>query len=220
MRSKFLAIASVCIGAAALAGQALAGGDPAIDQDVHGLQSKWETIKFSVPEGDKQTTQMNALGADADALAAKYPDNVKVLIWDGIITSERASMASALSALGLAKRARDLLEKADTMDPAALDAGAPTSLGVLYYRVPGFPIAFGDKDKARRLLQQAIQLAPNGLDAWYFYADFLYNQSEYQKAAEAFTHALSLPKHPDRPLWDENRRLVIEEMLDKIRSKS
>ena len=220
MRSKFLAIASVCIGAAVLAGQALAGGDPAIDQDVHGLQSKWETIKFSVPEGDKQTAQMNALGADADALAAKYPDNVKVLIWDGIITSERASMASALSALGLAKRARDLLEKADKMDPAALDSGAPTSLGVLYYRVPGFPIAFGDKDKARRLLQQAVQLAPNGLDAWYFYADFLYNQSEYQKATEAFTHALSLPKHPDRPLWDENRRLVIQEMLDKIRSKS
>ena len=41
-------------------------------------------------------------------------------------------------------------------NPAALDAGAPTSLGVLYYRVPGFPFGFGDNDKARQLLAQAV----------------------------------------------------------------
>ena len=184
------------------------------------LQTTWEAIKFGVPEGDEQTRQMNALGEDADAVGERFPETPAVLIWDGIITSERASMAGAFSALGLAKRARDLLEKAYKLDPAKLDAGAPTSLGVLYYRVPGFPIAFGDTAKARQLLEQATQLAPNGLDAWYFYGDFLYAQKEFPKAAEVLNHALKLPAHPDRPLWDKNRRLVIQELLEKIQSRS
>jgi tetratricopeptide (TPR) repeat protein len=191
----------------------------AADAEVHRLQSTWEGIKFGVPEGDEQTRQMNALGDDADAVAAKFPDRPEVLIWDGIITSERASMASAFSALGLAKRARDILEQAYKMAPAKLDAGATASLGVLYYRVPGFPIGFGDKVKANRLLEEAVKLAPTGLDAWYFHGDFLYEQKEYPKAAEAFRHALSLPPHPDRSLWDKNRRLVIEERLASIAAK-
>jgi tetratricopeptide (TPR) repeat protein len=187
--------------------------------EVHRLQTTWEAIKFGVPEGDEQTKKMNALGEDADAVAARFPDSVEVLIWDGIITSERASMAGVFSALGLATRARDILEQAYKMGPARLDAGAPTSLGVLYYRVPGFPVGFGDKVKARQLLEQAVKLAPTGLDAWYFYGDFLYEQKEYSKAAEAFRHALSLPQHPDRPAWDKNRRLVIEERLASIAAK-
>ena len=191
----------------------------ASDVEVHRLQSKWESIKFGVPEGDEQTKQIDALGEDADAVAARFPDRPEVLIWDGIITSERASMASAFSALGLAKRARDILEQAYKMSPATLDAGAPTSLGVLYYRVPGFPIGFGDKEKARNLLEQAVNLAPTGLDAWYFYGDFLYEQKEYQKAAEAFRHALSLPQNRGRALWDKNRRLVIRERLDSIAAR-
>jgi tetratricopeptide (TPR) repeat protein len=189
------------------------------DAEVHRLQSTWEAIKFGVPEGDEQTKQMNALGDEADAVAAKFPDRPEVLIWDGIITSERASLASAFSALGLAKRARDILQNAYELAPAKLDAGATTSLGVLYYRVPGFPIGFGDKAKARQLLEQATKLAPTGLDAWYFYGDFLYEQKEYSKAAEVFHHALGIPPHPDRPVWDKNRRLVIEERLASIAAK-
>ena len=187
--------------------------------EVHRLQSTWEAIKFGVPEGDEQTKKMDALGEDADAVAARFPDSVEVQIWDGIITSERASMASMFSALGLAKRARDILEQAYKTAPARLDAGAPTSLGVLYYRVPGFPVGFGDKARARQLLEQAVKLAPSGMDAWYFYGDFLFEQKEYSKAAEAFRHALSLPQHPDRPAWDKNRRLVIEERLASIAAK-
>jgi tetratricopeptide (TPR) repeat protein len=191
----------------------------ALSSEVRRLQTKWEAIKFGVPEGDDQTKQMNALGDDADAVAAHFPGMPEALIWDGIITSERASMAGSFYALGFAKRARDILEQAYNLDPVRLDAGATASLGVLYYRVPGFPIGFGDKAKARQLLEQAVKLAPNGLDAWYFYGDFLYTQNEYPKAVEAFQHALKIPTHPDRPLWDKNRRLVIEELLAKIGEK-
>jgi len=208
-------IALLVAGSGTVCSQAADGLSP----EVRRLQTRWESIKFGVPEGDDQTHQMNALGEEADAVATRLAGMPEALIWDGIITSERASMASTFYALGFAKRARDILEQAHNLDPARLDAGATTSLGVLYYRVPGFPIGFGDKAKARQLLEQAIKLAPNGLDAWYFYGDFLYAQNEFPKAAAAFQHALKIPTHPDRPLWDKNRRLVIEELLAKIESK-
>ncbi|MDQ0390958.1 tetratricopeptide repeat protein [Labrys monachus] len=215
-----LAAAVFLLSSSLFALDARASDDRALDAAVHHLQARWEEIKFGVPEGDKQTELMDALGEEADAVAAQYPDRPEALIWDGILTSERASMAGPFSALGLAKRAREILEKADRLDPVALDAGAPTSLGVLYYRVPGFPIAFGDKGKAQRLLEQAVRTAPNGLDAWYFYGDFLYSQGEYVQAATALHHALALPPHPDRPLWDKNRRLVIQELLAKIQERT
>jgi tetratricopeptide (TPR) repeat protein len=211
----FLLIALFVLGGGALPSQAA----DALSPEVRRLQTKWESIKFDVSEGDEQTRKMNALGEEADAVAKNLSSVPEALIWDGIITSERASMASAFSALGLATRARDILEQAYKMDPARMDAGATTSLGVLYYRVPGFPIGFGDKAKARQLLEQAVKLAPNGLDAWYFYGDFLYTQSEYPKAVDVFQHALKIPVRPDRPLWDKNRRLVIEELLAKIEEK-
>lgn len=230
MTSK-LAPALLFLGLLATGGSALAGtattgptpspsADPAFDAALHALAIHWETIKFSVPPGDKQTAEMETVGAEADALYARYPARVEAAIWDGILKSERASMASAFTALSLAKEAKAILETAYAADPSALDAGAPTSLGVLYYRVPGFPIAFGDNKKALKLLQQATQAAPKGLDAWYFYGDYLMNQHQYDEAKQVFTYALTIPETPDRPLWDKNRRLVIKEDLAKIESKS
>lgn len=75
---------------------------------------------------------MDALGDQADALVKRYPGRVEALIWDGIITSERASLTWGLTALNYATRARDVLLEAEKLDPKALDAGAATSLGVLY----------------------------------------------------------------------------------------
>ena len=191
-----------------------------MNADIAKVRSQWETLKFTMRAGDKQTELMNHLGQDADQLTIKYPNHAEALIWDGIITSERASMASTFSALTLAQRARDILQKAYDLDPRALDAGAPTSLAVLYYRVPGFPIGFGDTKKARALLEEAIHTAPQSLDAEYFYGDFLYEQGEYPKAEAILEQALKIPPSQDRPLWDHNRRLVIQQLIGKIKAKA
>ena len=100
---------------------------------------------------------------------------------------------SPLKAWGLAKRARDILETIEKTDPVTMDAGAPTTLGLLYDHVPGFPIAFGDKIKAREYLQEAIRNAPDALDVNYFYGDFLYREGEIVEAIKVLAHALTLP---------------------------
>jgi len=194
----------------------------ALNADILRLALDWEHVKFQVEDKDLQEKQMAALADRAVIIAQQYQNRLEATIWLGILISEQASMASEnsspLKALSFAKRARDLLEKAEKVDPVVLDAGAPTSLGVLYYRVPSFPIGFGDKVKARHLLEEAVTNAPNGLDANYFYGDFLYEQHEYPQAAKVLARALTLPAHPERPVWDKSRRLVMQDLLAKMQS--
>ncbi len=206
---------------------AQAATGPSYDPDALRLALAWEKIKFQVEDPGELLNQMDSLGQQADALAEQHPDNTEIVIWDGIITSERASLANEhggltgpVRALQYATRARDLLDRMEKKDPKAFEAGAPTSLGVLYYRVPGFPMGFGDKKKARHYLEEAVRDAPNGLDAHYFYGDFLQEQGEYAKSAEVLKHALTLPARPERPIWDKNRRIVIQELLEKVQSKA
>jgi len=194
-------------------GPAFASNNKAMDADIHSIELQWEHIKFEETGSPNQFAHIDALARYAAGVAKKYPGRVEPLIWEGIVTSEEAGMASTLSAMGYAKRAREILLAAYKKDPAALDAGAPTSLGVLYYRVPGWPVGFGSNKQARALLAQAVSLAPNGMDANYFYADFLMAQHEYAAAYKVLKHALSLPPQRDRPLWDKNRRAVIKELM-------
>jgi tetratricopeptide (TPR) repeat protein len=189
------------------------------DVDVLDVANDWARIKYLSRSDDERKQSMEQLGAKADELVRKYPNRPEALIWDGIVTSERASLAWGLGALDLASSARDVLLKAERMDPKAADAGALTSLGVLYYRVPGFPFGWGDKEKARAFLQAAVDNAPNGRDAHYFYADFLYEQGEYQKAEQVIKQGLAAPAHPERPVWDQYFPKVMQGLLEKVRAK-
>ena len=222
MRSKVNAIIAAVLGLLMLtAGSSVtrASNDPVMDKEILRIAEEWAKIKYLSKDDSERQTKMDALGDQADALVKRYPGRVEALIWDGIITSERASLTWGISALSYATRARDILLQAEQMDPKALDAGAPTSLGVLYYRVPGFPMGWGDNSKARQYLEQAVSNAPNGRDAHYFYADFLFEQGEYAKAEQVLKVALALPHHPERPVWDLYFPKVMEGLLQKVHDK-
>ena len=66
--SLFSLTALLAVGPCALSSHAA----DALSPEVRRLQTKWEAIKFGVPEGDDQTKQMNALGDDADAVARTF----------------------------------------------------------------------------------------------------------------------------------------------------
>lgn len=194
-----------------------ASPNKAMDSDINALAEHWATAKY-ISKSD-MAQQMVGVQREAAGLVQKYPGAVEPQIWLGIVTSERASLTWGLDALNLASEARDILIRAERTDPRALDAGAPTSLGVLYYRVPGFPLGWGDTEKARALLKEAIDNAPNGRDAHYFYADFLYEQGEYQEAEKVIRAGLKLPAHPERPVWDQYFPSVMHNLLNKIHDK-
>lgn len=85
--------------------------------------------------------------------------------------------------------------------------------------MPGWPIGFGDADKAEALLKQALQLNPAGIDSLYFWGDHLYRQKRYGEAREALQKALLAAPRPGRETADAGRRKEIEGVLADINQK-
>jgi tetratricopeptide (TPR) repeat protein len=204
----------------ALSVYAQASETPSLKSELLRLAHDWEHVKLQVSDRDDQERQMASLAQRAGQIGKQYENIPDPIVWIGIITSEQASIAndngSPIKALELAKRARDLLEEVEKINPETMDAGAPTTLGVLYDRVPGFPIGFGDKARARYYLQEAIRSAPNGLDANFFYGDFLYKHGEQSEAVRILERALTLPELSNRPIWDKSLRAAIQHILSEI----
>lgn len=201
------------------AGAANASNNPAMDAAVRRINDQWAHIRYQVADRNEQYRQLNALAGQAAQVSARYPGRAEPLLWQGIVVSEEAARASVLKQLGFARSARDILEKAQGIDPNIADGGVKMSLGVLYYRVPGFPIGFGSTSKARALLEAALKQDPNGLDNNFFYADFLNDEGHPAQAKQYVLRGLQAPVNSARPVWDAGRRAEMRALLGKVNAK-
>jgi len=179
------------------------------------LEQAWAHATYEVA-ADQRGPALDNLGKEATNLVATHPDDPALLIWQGIILSSYAGEASGFGALGAAKRARTALQKALEIDPNALDGSAYTSLGALYYKVPGWPIGFGDDKKARSYLEQALALNPDGIDPNYFMGEFLFENGDVQDAVLHLNKAMNAPARAGREVADTGRRQEIRTLLDRI----
>jgi tetratricopeptide (TPR) repeat protein len=192
--------------------------DPVAEQ-IAFLQQDWARIKYQVAGEDAKLDAIHKLEDHAAKVSAAYPNRPEVLIWQGIILSTDAGIVKGMSALGKVKKAKGLFETALRIDPTALDGSAYTSLGSLYYQVPGWPIGFGDNDKAEKNLKQALSLNPNGIDSNFFYGDFLLQDGRYDEAKAYLERALQAPARPGRELADAGRRQEIKAALAQVQEK-
>ena len=192
--------------------------DAADQQRLANIQQSWAHIQYELP-ADQRTAAFEQLATQADAFTQERQSVAEAWIWSGIVTSSWAGAQGGLGALSKVKLAKADLEKAIALDPKALQGSAYTSLAALYDRVPGWPIGFGDSDKAEVLLKQALQLNPNGIDSLYFWGDHLYRQKRYTDAHAALQKALLAAPRPGRETADAGRRKEIEALLQDITKK-
>ena len=202
---------------ALLAAPAPASADPQMDADVMRINNEWAHIRYQVRDRESQYAQLGALARQAHQLTIRYPGKAEPLLWEGIVVSEEAARASTLRQLGLAGQARDILARAYAINPKVADGGAAMSLGVLYYKVPGWPIGWGSTKKARFYFQQASLLDPRGLDNNFFYGDFLAQEGYTNQAKAVLQRALQAPPNPARPVWDAGRRAEVKALLAKLK---
>ena len=193
--------------------------DSMMPPDVAGIAHRWAFISYQMPEKEREQAFKN-LAAEADRLASASPTRAEPLVWEAIVLASYAKVQGGMGALSKVRKARDLLMAARRIDPDTLNGSIYTSLGHLYAKVPGWPIGFGDKEEARALLQTGLEVDPTGIDANYFYADFLANQGDYAKAREYLDRALAAPPRPGREDADAGRRRDIERLLAEISDKS
>lgn len=206
-------LACLTLACLALASTAHAGN---VDTSVAELQRDWEVVRYQTPTSDRER-RFEALSARAHAVSEAHADRAEPLIWEGIIVSSWAGEKGGLGALSLVKRAKALYEAAIQIDANALDGAAYNSLGVLYYKVPGWPVGFGDKAKARELLQKALAINPRGIDPNFFYGDYLVETKHADEAAAYLERALNAPPRPARQIADTGRREEARQLLEKIR---
>ena len=190
--------------------------DPVSDR-VAGLQRGWDHVNYEVPQAVR-LAEMARLNTDADAVVAASPGRAEPLIWRGIITASEAGLRGGLGGLGLAREARSLLERAEAINPRALDGAALTTLGSLYAQVPGAPIGYGNRTRARAYLQRALAIAPNDIDANYFMGDLLNREHDYAGAVRVLEHALACPARAGRAAADRGRRAEVTALLAEARS--
>ncbi|MCE3026337.1 hypothetical protein [Salinicola sp. DM10] len=161
----------------------LIGSAAAQQNELFPLMQRWGNVEYEM-QGDAQQRAFESLVKEVDALAQRYPDNAHVLTAQGVVLASYAKAKGGLGALDLAKQARKALERAIQIDPQGENGSAYVTLGALYQHAPGWPIAFGDDDKAGELLKRAVEIRPDGIDTNFYYAQYLEDQGQHAEARQ------------------------------------
>jgi tetratricopeptide (TPR) repeat protein len=193
-----------------------------VDEDVFQLKKTWEQLKYKTPLSE-QEKGFELLLNQSEKVTAKYPGKAEPLVWQGIIEGTFAGVRNGirgqLAALALVKDAKQHFEQAIQIDSQGSNGAAYTSLGSLYYQVPPWPIAYGDNDKAKNMLLKGLEINPDGIDANYFYGEFLFKTGELNKATEVLKKGLLAEPREGREIADEGRKKEINDLLKKIADK-
>lgn len=195
----------------------VARADAPFDTELARIQQQWAVANYQITSKHERLQAFETLAGEAHRFSAQNPQRAEPLIWEGIVLSTYAATKGGLGALRLAQQSRDVLEAALKIDDKALEGAAYTSLGALYAKVPGFPLGFGDKDKAQDLLAKALTINPYGIDPNYFYAQYLCDRDECHDALRYLQRAAEAPPRPGRELADEGRQHEVMALMAKAR---
>ncbi|MHB1245650.1 MAG: tetratricopeptide repeat protein [Sulfuriferula sp.] len=189
--------------------------DAGLMTDIDALSHGFAKVNYQTPK-EARVAAFQPLIIQAKHLLKTYPDAPEAMIMDALILSSTAAVEGGLDALVKVKQARNLLLQAEKINPKAMDGTIYTCLGSLYAKVPGWPVSYGDKDKARKYLEKALKIDPRNIDTNYFYADFLAGQGEYTQAVTHLQLALRVPLRVGHEDADTGRRDEAAKLLDKI----
>jgi len=182
------------------------------------VQHQWAHIKYQVPKNQRKDA-FRKLYARAKQIRITHPGEAEPLLWEGIVLTDYAGERGGLRALQMIKQSKRLFEKALEINPDVSHGAAYTQLGNLYFEVPGWPLGFGDRDKARTLLKKGLSILPDGLDTNYLMGKFLLRQRKYREAARYFKRALAAPPRPGRAIADTGRKSDARRMLEEATQK-
>ena len=205
-----MAVATLTLGM--ISSAAAAGADP-----LQTIQKKWAVCQYQSKDNDHQVYCLENLIKRNEEALQQQPDRADLKVWLAINKASLAGADGGLGALSLVKEAKVLLEQVIDQAPETLDGSAYTSLGSLYYQVPGWPIGFGDDDMAETMLLKALQINPDGIDSNYFYGDFLAEDGREEEAIQYLTKAQQAKPRPERPLADEGRQQEIAKKLGELK---
>jgi tetratricopeptide (TPR) repeat protein len=193
-----------------------AKSEPGALELANALNDEWEEIFYTLP-ANRQAERFKELLPRVRELQAKYPNRAEPLIIEAVTLCTLAAAEWSFSALTDIEKARDLLTKSVELDPKAMEAAAFIALGNLYYRLPGWPISFGDDDLARQYLETAVRIYPDEVDTNYFLGDYWLSEDEYEKALPYLEKADKAAVRPYHSLSDKHTKEETRKALEAAR---
>lgn len=174
-----------------------------LEDSLKNIEAEWASIYYSFPKSKQEPAFARLLDKTAN-LAWQYPNAAEPLFWQAVVKATYADHQDAFSALSAINEARDLLIKAIKINPETMSGSAYVTLGTLYYMVPKWPVSFGDDDAAKQMLETALKINPDSIDANYFYGEFLMLHNKPNDAATYFEKATAIPARAEQ-LYADNQ---------------
>lgn len=201
----------ICIGLVSSA-----KADPDMATTIGDLEHQWVRISYQMQSADQEAAFKDLL-SHADKIVQRFPGQALPIAWRGIILCSYAESRGGVQALHDVTEARDLFMRAKKIDPNIMDGTIDGYLGTLYYKVPGWPIGFGDLQIAQRYFQQAVAENPSSIDTNFFYGQYLLDQGDLRQARKYLMAALVTPIRTDHVDYDQGRRQDVVGALAKIK---
>ncbi len=120
-------------------------------------------------------------------------DEVVALYWKAVAMGKLSEERGIINAQRMTRPMENLFLRVIALNEHYDNAGGHKALGRMYFRLPGFPISFGDKKKAIFHLKRALELYPHDIIARAFYAEALYEMGQKQEAFQLAEAILATP---------------------------
>ncbi len=184
-------------------------------QDLEHIGQRWDEITYHWPKKQRMAG-LTELLSDIQNLKQSNPEKPELLVWEAIVLVSRASLNPGLGILGELKYTRNLLLHAIELDPEIMDGAAYLALGCLYYKVPGWPLSFGNSEKAAHYFHKALALNPKGIESNYYYADYLRKIGKAQQSFRYYQKVADLPLDPAQPYLSQRLKEKARHKLTKL----
>ena len=120
----------------------------------------------------------------------KDRENSNAHLWYSLIVGKRALAQGVMNTIYNRDKIKKGFEKALTLD--SKNTNAYIGLAVWYYNVPAF--LGGDKQTAFQMIERAIKIESNYLEAQIIKAEFYIKEQNYQQAKKTLKHLLQIKK--------------------------
>jgi len=187
--------------------------------EVQQIQDEWAEVFYKLPSR-QQVAPFKALLERTQALRERYPDRAEPLVMEAIILCTLAASDWGFDSLSRLQDARELLIQSIDRNPRAMEGTAFITLGNLYFRLPGWPISYGDDELALHYLESAAKMFPDAIDVNFFLGDYWLHEGEYEKALSYLQKADQAPVRPGQRLSDEKLKEELQASLEAARKRS
>ncbi len=133
----------------------------------------------------------------------------------GVAYGSWAEANGVLQSLAYAQPIVDEMTKVIQIDPDFREGAAYMVRGRVYHKAPGWPISIGDKEKAKNDFEKAIKYQNRA--AFRYYAEFLIDQGQKEKAKEIIQKGLSLPFNEEDKIVEEDEIAKLKELEKKLK---